>query len=612
MRPSSPSRTSGHDPRRISIALALLATAAAFSSPAVRAAATITVCPTGCDHPTLGAAVQAAVEGDTIEVGAGNYPAGVAVDKAITIRGAGPEQTVLNGGGRTAVLALRNTTGRATIENLTLTGGTGVAIEHQIYGAGLYIKGKAATARNIVVRDNHSARDGGGIYIDAGDVTLVDVIVKDNSAGNAGGGVFANDGGTLTMIGGEISHNIARNPDKPSDAEDTNARGAGLMSEVNATVTGTVIKDNESATQGGGVYCVQACKMTMTEVTIAGNKAQRGAGVMNASTLTIERSTVTGNQAAEYGGGVFNFNRLTVLESEIVDNTSEKQGAGIANLSGFAASQVGLLTVTRSTIAGNRARGDGGGLWQSIDADNPPQLPESTIDRSTFSGNAALSGAGVYLDIGRIDITDCTIAANLSHSGAGVGTNVDNALRVGGTILNNEDGDNCDGKIASTGNNLDGDGSCAFQNRGDVVSSRVELGPLADNGGYTRTHAIGADSAAIDAGNPGRCAQKPLDQRGAVRPVDGDGDGTKVCDIGAFEYGAEIPGTATPTPTRTATGPATTPPDRTATPAPSPTFVPPDETPSATPTFVDGDPPTPRATNTAGSAWRVFMPYSER
>jgi hypothetical protein len=71
------------------------------------------------------------------------------------------------------------------------------------------------------------------------------------------------------------------------------------------------------------------------------------------------------------------------------------------------------------------------------------------------------------------------------------------------------------------------------------------LAPLADNGGPTATHALVAGSPAIDAGNPGGCPDNSgalllTDQRGFVRHVDGNNDGTVRCDIGAFEYGAEF------------------------------------------------------------------------
>jgi hypothetical protein len=59
------------------------------------------------------------------------------------------------------------------------------------------------------------------------------------------------------------------------------------------------------------------------------------------------------------------------------------------------------------------------------------------------------------------------------------------------------------------------------------------LGPLANNGGPTQTHALLAGSPAIDKGdNTGAPA---TDQRGVARPRDGDGNGSLLVDIGAFE-----------------------------------------------------------------------------
>jgi hypothetical protein len=58
---------------------------------------------------------------------------------------------------------------------------------------------------------------------------------------------------------------------------------------------------------------------------------------------------------------------------------------------------------------------------------------------------------------------------------------------------------------------------------------------LSDNGGPTPTHALLPGSNALDAAP--RCPPVYTDQRGNVRPADGNGDGVEVCDIGAYEAG---------------------------------------------------------------------------
>jgi hypothetical protein len=99
-------------------------------------------------------------------------------------------------------------------------------------------------------------------------------------------------------------------------------------------------------------------------------------------------------------------------------------------------------------------------------------------------------------------------------------------------------GGSCSGIITNGGYNLDSDNTCFFGTNNNSLSGvDPMLGPLADNGGPTKTHALLAGSPAIDKGNS---FSATTDQRGLVRPSNFVGivnaaDGS---DIGAFELQA--------------------------------------------------------------------------
>lgn len=136
---------------------------------------------------------------------------------------------------------------------------------------------------------------------------------------------------------------------------------------------------------------------------------------------------------------------------------------------------------------------------------------------------------------------NATIANNTITSGnaaGGITNSCFGTTFIRNTILANNSNANCSnsGTLSSYGFNLDSGSTCGFTAAGDQANIDPKLGPLRDNGGPTQTHALLDRSPAIDAVNTIQCPL--IDQRGAARPADGDGNGTFICDAGAYELSA--------------------------------------------------------------------------
>ena len=297
-----------------------------------------------------------------------------------------------------------------------------------------------------------------------------------------------------------------------------------------------------------------------------GSNTGYGAGVATnfEGDVTINNSTITGNSTSFIGGGVAVSNRstLTVIESTISNNDSyDGGGAAVQSASG--------LAIIRSNVGQNQGY-YGGGIY-STDANNVVEIESSTI-----SANSAFRGAGLYIRGGESNINNTTISGNSAffYGAGGIFSNNSSNVISNSTVSNNtgdrfylgfEDGavtakrsaevtisnsivtgnegievttlDN--GNIISNNNNLFGDSSVrSFYNftpgtsdidassDGLSISSANILGPLANNGGPTLTHALVAGSPAINAGRNSLCPS--TDQRGEQRD--------NRCDIGAYEF----------------------------------------------------------------------------
>ena len=147
-------------------------------------------------------------------------------------------------------------------------------------------------------------------------------------------------------------------------------------------------------------------------------------------------------------------------------------------------------------------------------------------------------GGGLWLTDGSVTITSSTIVENdvldgttaggimVATFGAPVDVTIQNSIVAGNGLYDCQVEGGAAAVLTSLGNNVFGDDSCGSAT-GDQTSTDPLIGPLADNGGPTLTHALQAGSPAIDAANADACSA--TDQRGVARP---QGAG---CDVGAYE-----------------------------------------------------------------------------
>ena len=299
--------------------------------------------------------------------------------------------------------------------------------------------------------------------------------------------------------------------------------GGALNLEKNVTLVGAGIDVTVLEGPGGdrvfnisGDALVNISGMTITRGFAPDDY---GGGIHNNGSLTLSNASLTRNGR---GGGLANFGGATLTDVTIDGNSAAGSGGGIYN--------TGTLMLIRATISGNSAGSSGfqsgGGIFS---------VGSLTLTNVTISGNRAVLFGGGIAQLGSfLTLTQVTIADNTRPASSGGIYGAAATIRVENTIIANRmHATNCGGAgIFSRGHNLSTDGSCGFTSPGDRMADPL-LGPLQNDGGATATHALLPSSPAIDAGDDTNCAD--TDQRGAPRPADGNADGIRACDIGAYE-----------------------------------------------------------------------------
>jgi len=357
------------------------------------------------------------------------------------------------------------------------------------------------------------------ISIGAYNVDLSSLTITGGDAGAEDGGGIRNGSAGLVLHNSGVTGNSAQ-------------YGGGIHTHYGPVqLVDSTVTENSAAINGGGIYTLDG-RIELDHTSLIGNTSGGdGGGVYSDcdESLYLEHSTVSANSAAQ-GGGIFGFeSTMSLLESTISGNDAG-EGGGIYNF-------YGTLYLDHSTVEGNAAETEGGGIVQH----GHNLLTEVSLMDSTISGNSAGSmGGGISNKLGgEMNLYNTTVSENSAPDGGGIHSYYASTSLQNTIVANNRSGGDCydqrSGVFLSNGHNLDSDGTCNLvPAEGDLPNADPMLGPLQDNGGPTLTHALLFGSPAIDAGDNSACGA--TDQRGFKRPMDGDGDGTATCDIGAFEH----------------------------------------------------------------------------
>ncbi len=448
---------------------------------------------------------------------------------------------IINGNGATIARSVaKNTpdfrivhvdsTGDLTLNDVTIYNGKVSIVYPYDSGGGICNSYGAVTVNHSTV-SNNTAYAGGGIRNYHGVITVSNSTLKNNIA--CQGGIY--NLGPMVLNNSIVYRNTV-------NCQGHDAGGGGIKNHWEITINSSIIENNV-ANHGGGI--ANENLTTLNNSTIIGNVAANGGGIHNVGRLVVMSNSLISRNSANSGGGVYNLYEAT-MSGTVSSNTVSNNGGGLysSSINGFYNSY-GIFKISDSTVNGNMATNDGGGIYNNVDA-------TLLLTNSTISGNATdNNGGGIYnTDESVATLSYSTIANNVTGGKGGGIYQKDGSVNIVNTILAKNSHfdqgmtaqsfeviikpDDCTGNLISRGYNLiQNSTDCIIggNNTGNLMGLDPLLGPLANNGGHTLTHALLQDSPAIDAGNSTLPNLPLFDQRGmGFRRVMG-----RRIDIGSFE-----------------------------------------------------------------------------
>jgi hypothetical protein len=396
------------------------------------------------------------------------------------------------GGGLSAFVAVL--TGSVVENNRTYglnSGGGGV------YG-NTFREGWQITETSFSKNKTYGQGANGGALLCLGDISVTNSSFQHNEthgSGSNGGAIVVLNGGRLEITTTDFLRNAAHD-----------GSGGAVAVQGGATIADSTFNGNRSKLGGGAIVQTSSTLgLTILRSRITGNEVigpnAAGGGIRAESQMTITNSEISGNRVIGpngRGGGLFVMRSATIVDSTISGNQITGEQAKGGGLYAARAVSMQYSTVTNNRIASST--GEAGGMW--VPGNTSPTPNAVVISHSLIASNLVGTAS-----------SDLRSQPLLSYSL--VGTNVGTQFVEAPVGVPDANGNLIGGPIHGVIDPL--------------------LGPLADNGGPTKTHALLPGSPAIDAGDPtlvvGANGVPLFDQRGAPFARIAGGR----IDIGAFE-----------------------------------------------------------------------------
>ena len=516
------------------------------------------------DQPTIQEGINVAVDGDTVLVQPDTYFENINYNgKNITVASlflttqdtTYISETVIDGDNTWCVVTFINDEdSTAALVGFIITNG------YSFQGGGITCYGSTPQIKNVIITDCHTTEfffdneSGGGIYCHNSNPTLENVTITGNTAFDNGGGIYCwNSNPYIENV--IIQSNTASN-------------GGGIYCDLfsNPAFSNVDIINNQALDSGGGIFCLSSFNIELTDIDVINNYADYGGGTyIYESIPNFDDVTFTNNYADFHGGGIFVLNCDSLILDEITFDTNYGGLGGNLYVSNSS------VMIKNSPIYNGDAFSYGGGIYC-----NNNSVIE--IDNVNFEFNIASFGGCIYLVDSDLFLRNSIISNNSSENGGAIlslnsyieiinceivnnGCYVNGVLTLGSSntlIINTTFSDNYaqiqNGGISGTNvtlinsimwNNIEPQlPSSAIANYSNIQGGWDGEGNIDEDPLFVGTgvhpYSLLEDSPCIDTGTPDTTGLNlpPWDIIGNLRFWDGDGNGTAIIDMGAYEYGA--------------------------------------------------------------------------